>query len=104
MRPRSAMYTAYIMKRTQIYLDESQSERLGERARAVGTTKSDLIREAIDAYLDAPSDGAARLAAFRAAVGEVAGSIPRLPSGRAYVEELRRVDAERERDLEERRG
>jgi predicted transcriptional regulator len=39
------------MKRTQIYLDEDQNERLGRRARATGVTKSALIRAAIDAFL-----------------------------------------------------
>ncbi len=44
---------AYIhqMKRTQIYLDEDQSARLERRARASGTSKSQLIRAAIDAFL-----------------------------------------------------
>lgn len=39
------------MKRTQIYLDERQDDRLGARARSTGVTKSALIRAAIDAYL-----------------------------------------------------
>lgn len=97
------MYTTYIMKRTQIYLDEKQDERLARRARASGTTKSDLIREAVDAYLAGPEDRAGQLTAFRAAVRAVAGSIVRLPSGRRYVDEMRRADAERERDIEARR-
>ncbi|MGH2728696.1 MAG: CopG family transcriptional regulator [Actinomycetota bacterium] len=91
------------MKRTQIYLDELQDERLGKRARAAGTTKSDLIREAVDAYLDGPESGETQLLAFRTAVRAAAGSARRLPKGSRYVEELRRADAERERDLEDRR-
>jgi hypothetical protein len=47
------MYTAYIVRRTQIYLDEEQDRRLARRARAEGVTKSRLIRRAIDAYLEA---------------------------------------------------
>jgi Arc/MetJ-type ribon-helix-helix transcriptional regulator len=39
------------MRRTQIYLDEEQDRRLAARARADGTTKSALIREAIDLLL-----------------------------------------------------
>lgn len=97
------MYNPYIMKRTQIYLEESQDERLGRRARAAGTTKSDLIREAVDAYLAGPEDDGTQLLSFRAAVRAVAGAAPRLPEGRRYVEEMRQADAERERDIETRR-
>ena len=39
------------MKRTQIYLNEDQDRRLERRARAVGKTKSALIRDAIDRLL-----------------------------------------------------
>ncbi|MGH2785590.1 MAG: CopG family transcriptional regulator [Actinomycetota bacterium] len=97
------MYATYIVKRTQIYLDESQDERLGRRARAVGTTKSDLIREAVDAYLEGPESKSTQLMAFRTAVRAVAGSARRLPKGSRYVEEIRRADIERERDLSDRR-
>jgi len=98
------MYTTYIVKRTQIYLEESQDERLASRARAAGTTKSGLIRDAIDAYLTGPEDDAARLSAFRGAVQAAAGSVPRLPDGRRYVDDLRQGDVVRERDLEDRRA
>jgi hypothetical protein len=97
------MYKVYIVKRTQIYLDESQDEQLGRRARAAGTTKSDLIREAVDAYLEGPQIAKTHLLAFREAVRAAAGSVARLPKGRRYVEELRRADAAREHDLEDRR-
>ena len=40
------------MKRTQIYLDERQDQKLAERAATTARTKSDLIREAIERYLD----------------------------------------------------
>jgi hypothetical protein len=98
------MYATYIVKRTQIYLDESQDERLSHRARAAGTTKSDLIRAAVDAYLGGPEDGATQLMAFRAAVRAAAGTASRLPKGRQYVDDVRRADAERERDIEVRRN
>ncbi|MBI4729453.1 MAG: ribbon-helix-helix protein, CopG family [Acidobacteria bacterium] len=91
------------MRRTQIYLDESQHERLGRRARAAGTTTSDLIREAVNAYLGGEEDEQARLLAFRAAIRAAAGTARRLPKGSRYVEQLRRGDAERERALQERR-
>ena len=97
------MYTTYIMKRTQIYIDEEQDARLALRAHAAGTTKSDLIRAAVAAYLAEPPDDAARLMAFRAAVRATAGAASRLPPGSRYVDELRQADAERERDLETRR-
>ena len=41
----------YIVKRTQIYLDEDQDRRLERRAAAAGVTKSALIRSAIDRFL-----------------------------------------------------
>ncbi len=103
MAARPTMYYTYIVKRTQIYLDESQHERLGRRAAAAGTTKSDLIREAVDAYLAGPENEKTQLLAFRAAVRAAAGSVRRLPKGRLYVEQLHRADTERERDLEDRR-
>jgi hypothetical protein len=39
------------MQRTQIYLTEEQAGLLDARAEAAGRTRSDLIREAIDAWL-----------------------------------------------------
>lgn len=98
-----AMYDSYIMRRTQIYLEDAQHECLSRRARAAGTTKSDLIREAVDAYLAGSVDEGTQLVAFRAAVRAAAGTARRLPKGRQYVEELRRADAERARELEGRR-
>ena len=41
----------YTMKRTQIYIDDDQDRLLERRAKAAGTTKSALIRRAIDAFL-----------------------------------------------------
>ena len=97
------MYISYIMKRTQIYLQADQDRRLAARARAAGTTKSTVIREAIESYLSTPDEEAARLEAFRAAVAAMATSSVDLPDGRSYVEALRATDREREEDLERRR-
>ncbi len=40
------------MVRTQIYLTESEQERLQKLSRQTGRSQSELIREAIDGYLD----------------------------------------------------
>jgi predicted DNA-binding protein len=97
------MYDSYIMKRTQIYLDVDQDRRLARRATATGTTKSTLIREAIESYLGRSDDESARLAEFRAALDELVRSPANLPDGRAYVDELRRADRERDDAIEQRR-
>lgn len=89
------MYDTYIVTRTQIYLDDDQHRRLAQRARAAGTTKSELIRRAVDAYLSGPLDDRGRLLAFRAAVQAAAGAAERLPPGREYVDDIRRADVER---------
>lgn len=96
------MYTAYIMKRTQIYLDEQQVEALRRRAAVRGTTASKMIREAIDQYLAEPDDAAERLARYRAALDESFGIAPHLPDGPRYVDELRGADRARQRELEQR--
>jgi predicted transcriptional regulator len=98
------MYDTYIMKRTQIYLETEQDRKLAGRATAAGTTKSNLIREAIEQYLASPDDDAARLAEFRAAIDEFARAPGTLPDGRSYVEEMRARDRRREREIERRRG
>lgn len=98
------MYDPYIMKRTQIYLDDAQDDRLARRAAAEGVTKSTLIRRAVDDFLD--DDGRSddlRLARFRAAVGAAAGTAPELPSGAAYVERLRALDLARDEQIARRR-
>jgi hypothetical protein len=97
------MYDSYIVKRTQIYLDETQDAQLGRRAKAAGVTKSTLIREAIGRYLDAGEDQAIRLARWRAALAEASRIAPYLPKGRRYVEDLRGADLARQRELETRR-
>lgn len=98
------MYAAYIVRRTQIYIDEQQAKRLDERAAAGGTTRSALIREAIHSYLDAPNDEATRLARFKAAVDAAAGIAPYLPPGETYVDELRTAGARKLSELERRRA
>lgn len=64
----------YIVKRTQIYLDDDQDRRLARRARASGRTKSALIREAIDRLLSKEplaSD-------LTSALDETFGAVPRI--------------------------
>jgi hypothetical protein len=80
------MYT-YIMERTQIYLSREQAAALDREARRRGTTRSHLIREAIDqSYLVDP-DRERVLAGLRASAGAWKG---RSESGEAYVERIRR--------------
>ncbi len=43
------------MRRTQIYITDHQDAALGRRARQQRRTKSDLIREAIDAAVSIPT-------------------------------------------------
>jgi predicted DNA-binding protein len=97
------MYNTYIMKRTQIYLDDVQDARLAQRAAAVGSTKSALIREAIEAYLTAPDEASAQLERFRAAIDEVERSPMTLGDGATFVERIRASDSRRQAQLERRR-
>jgi gamma-glutamyl phosphate reductase len=97
------MYIAYIVKRTQIYLDDSQDARLARRAAAAGKTKSSLIREAIEAYLvkaDAPHEQLARL---REAVDQLGRTPLTLEDGRSYVERVRALDLRRQVELDRQR-
>lgn len=99
------MYAMYIMRRTQIYLAEDQDRLLGARADALGTTKSAVIRDAIDAFLgEAADQGDTALARFRTALADSAGVASHLPSGRDYVERSRAADAVREAELSARRA
>ena len=91
------MYTTYIAIRTQIYLHEHQDRRLAERSSQLGRTKSALIREASDAYLTPAAGEHEALARLRAAVKEASGAVPELPSGIDYVEQVRALEAERQR-------
>jgi metal-responsive CopG/Arc/MetJ family transcriptional regulator len=88
-------------RRTQIYLDEEQTAKLDERAAAEGTTRSKLIRRAIDAYLaQEMRDAAAWRTQWQEAVAETAGIAPYLEEGVEYVDKLRRADAERLEELD----
>jgi Ribbon-helix-helix protein, copG family len=97
------MYDSYIVKRTQIYLDSDQDEQLGRRARAEGTTRSALIRRAVDRYLQGEEDRTLPLARFHRALRDASGVAPYLGDGAGYVEGLRGADREREQELEARR-
>ncbi len=90
---------SYIVKRTQIYLDEEQDGELSRRARARGCTKSELIRTAIDHLLDEPDDASARLARFKEALEVAGGAAPYLPTGVDYVADVRRGDQQRDEEI-----
>lgn len=84
------------MNRTQIYLDDDQTTRLDRRAAVEGTSRSMLIRRAVDAYLSQEErDAVAWQARWRRAVDGTAGVAPYLEEGDDYVEGVRRDDAER---------
>jgi Arc/MetJ-type ribon-helix-helix transcriptional regulator len=92
-----------VMERTQIYLTEQQQLELARRVVATGKTKSELIREALDAYLTEPESNEEWRRKWLEALDEVAGIAPYLPDGATYVDELRQADLRREAELEERR-
>ena len=98
------MYITYIVKRTQIYLDERQRDELRRRGAVRGTTASKMIREAIDQYLAEPDHASERLGRYRAALDDSFGIAPHLPDGASYVDRLRGADRARQRELEERAG
>src|SRR6478609_5663338 len=100
--PPSGDVQLYTMnRRTQIYLDEKQTAKLDERAAAEGTTRSKLIRRAIDAYLaQEMQDAAAWREQWQEAVAETAGIAPHLPDGVEYVDELRKAGAQRLAELD----
>ena len=82
-----AMYT-YIVERTQIYLSREQATALDREARRRGTTRSHLIREAINETYVVDPDRQRVLAGLRAAAG---GWKDRAETGEAYVDHLRRT-------------
>jgi hypothetical protein len=98
----STMYTSYIVKRTQIYVDERQADELARRASARGTTTSHMIRDAIDAYLAEPDDGSDALKRFRTGLDAGFGAATYLPDGATFVERLRQADVARQAELRER--
>lgn len=96
------MYALYIMHRTQIYLSDHQERALAEHGERLGRTKSALIREAIDSYLEPQSAETSALARLGAAVANALGCASYLPTGERYVEDLRAADHERAHELDER--
>jgi len=77
----------YIMKRTQLYLDEDIWKALQIRARQSGTSISELVRQAVrDKYGASPAN---RREAMQAWVG-VWKDRDDLPSTEAYVRQLRK--------------
>jgi metal-responsive CopG/Arc/MetJ family transcriptional regulator len=84
------------MNRTQIYLDNAQTARLDERAAAEGTSRSMVIRRAVDRYLSEEEQStSAWRAQWREAIEKTAGIASHLDEGAGLVEEIRRRDAER---------
>ena len=47
-------YTRLAMRKTSIYLDDEQAERLARLARAEGRPQAEIVREAISCYRPAP--------------------------------------------------
>jgi predicted transcriptional regulator len=88
------------MVRTQIYLNETQTERLDQLAGVAGTSRSELIRCAVDAYVAAHDESsAARREQFRKALDATFGIAKDLPEGEQYVEAIRHGGADRFREL-----
>lgn len=79
------MYT-YIVERTQIYLSREQAAALDREARRTGTTRSHLIREAIEARFATGKD---RKRVARALAATAGLWRDRPETGEAYVGRLR---------------
>lgn len=56
MRLHAVCYLLYMAQRTQIYLRDEQRARLDELAQRRRLTMAEIVRRAIDAYLDADDD------------------------------------------------
>lgn len=90
------MYTHTSMNRTQIYLDDEQTARLDRRAAAEGTSRSMVIRRAVDIYLSQEEqDSVLWQEQWHKALDKTAGIASHLEEGADYVEDIRRQDAER---------
>ena len=76
----------YIMERTQIYLTGEQTGALDREARRTGTTRSHLIREAIDARYATAVDRRRIARALKATAGLWKD---RAETGADYVERVR---------------
>jgi len=87
--------------RTQIYLDAAQTAELDKLAAAERTTRSMIIRRAIDVYLAQElQDATVWREQWQRAVAETAGIAPYLEEGAQYVDNLRRGEAERLKEME----
>lgn len=76
----------YTMERTQIYLTRREREALARAARETGRTRSQLIREAIEArYLGGNDGGLLQALAATAGIWS-----DRTEAGEDYVERIRR--------------
>ena len=89
-----------VVERTQIYLTEEQQLELARRVTASGRTKSDLIREALDAYLETEESDEEWRKQWLEAIDAIYGIAPYLPE--TYVEDLRALDVRRQEELERR--
>lgn len=47
-------YTVFVMRKTSIYLDDKQADRLARLARAEGRPQAAIVREAISSYHPRP--------------------------------------------------
>lgn len=47
-------YTVFVMRKTSIYLDDEQADRLARLARAEGRPQAEIVRDAISCYRPAP--------------------------------------------------
>lgn len=86
------------MRRTQIYLEDGQHSQLAKRAAEDGTTTSELIRRAIDAFLQRPKADEDWQKRWREAMDATFGIAPYLSE--TYVRDLRDVDARRLDELD----
>lgn len=89
----------YIMRRTQIYLDDQQHGILAALAEKRGVTASAVIREAIDQYIAQRLSPQEKLAELRA-LGAKFGSANSVDTDSAtIVDNLRSADAKRLQSL-----
>jgi hypothetical protein len=47
-------YTGYIVRKTSVYLDDEQADRLARLARAEGRPQAEIVRDAISCYRPRP--------------------------------------------------
>jgi len=48
-------YTAFVMRKTSVYLDDEQADRLARLALAEGRPQAEIVREAISCYRSRPN-------------------------------------------------